>query len=511
MNILTLGLLTLISFATSISIASENGNKIKDMLRDFYKNPAHFMDRLAPEVLNGQMISRGYINYSEIKKVQIEKNKVREKIIQRSHKSLVPVSKMTDKDQAKTLIENQTVATQMIDLNSRGLARASLPVLPWSDSYWPIYKGLLGVRYADPKFPDSKVWVENYNYVLARPASSIVARGNSEEINQLSPAEKYDYLVGDSQMSMTQFSWAQGQRYMDRLGFVQIWMGICHGWAGAAHMLKPVPQGSIALKAVNGMRITFYQSDVKALQSMLWANSSPATRFAGTGCKTSNPERDPNGRVTDPGCLDNNPATFFLTLTNQLGIHQRSFVMDATYDAEVWNFPIASYDISYFNPQSLHPTSDLKQALIPIERFTIDKFRSYRSAEAKYIIGVISDVTYVIEINPTIGISNKSPTKTLRFIYDLELDAEYNVIGGEWYMNSHPDFLWTYDKEAQAISRIESPINSDDWNIDGPIPASWTSLAIKSSTIGSPLYSVIKKIIEAAPVTPPTDSIPENP
>lgn len=323
-------------------------------------------------------------------------------------------------------------------------------------------------------------------------------------------------------MTMTNFSWTQGQNYLNKVGFVETWMGICHGWAGAAHMMQPVINAPITLKAASGMPITFYQSDVKALESMLWANSSPATRFSGTACKTSRPDRDSYGRVIDPGCLDNNPATFFLTLTNQLGINQRSFVMDATYDAEVWNYPITSYEMTYFNPQSLHPTGRLMQAMITIEQFTIDKFRSYRSSDAKYVVGVVTDVTFVIEVNPTHGLSNKPPTKTLRFLYDLELDANKNVIGGEWYMNSHPDFMWTYEKGAQAMARGEAAINSQDWNVNGPVPSEWRTLARQASAAGSPLYSVVKRLIESAPHSgpgadpdapedPPTEGTPTNP
>lgn len=32
------------------------------------------------------------------------------------------------------------------------------------------------------------------------------------------------------------------------------------------------------------------------------------------------------------------------------------------------------------------------------------------------------------------------------YIYDLELDAKGNIIGGEWYNLYHPDFIWTLQK-----------------------------------------------------------------
>lgn len=44
--------------------------------------------------------------------------------------------------------------------------------------------------------------------------------------------------------------------------------------------------------------------------------------------------------------------------------------MDATIDAEVWNFPLTGFKYSYFNPQTLSPTQDLKLAMIPVANFT---------------------------------------------------------------------------------------------------------------------------------------------
>ena len=503
--------LSIVLLSGSIS----SGDSTEQALHRFHKNPYQAMGQLAPEIIDGKIISRGPINPKAVELKLDEKVKIRDQIMQRSKKSFHFLSLMGPNDQATILVEDNIVNSQIIDLDRQGLTHASLSDLPWADSYWPIYQGILGARYADPKFPDSKIWFENYNYFLSHPTSEIIAFGSQTEINNLSPAEKYDLLVGDKSMALTQFSWAQGQHYLNQVGFVETWMGICHGWAAAAHMMQPVINNSIRLKTADGISIQFYQSDVKALQSMLWANSSPPARFSGTACKISKPERDHNGRVIEPACLDNNPATFFLTLTNQLGIHQRSFIMDATYDVEVWNYPITSYKMSYFNPQSLHPTGSLRQATISIDQFTIDKFRQYRSAEAKYIVGIITDVTFVIEINPTHSISNKPPTKTLRFLYDLELDVNQNVIGGEWYLNSHPDFLWTYDRGAQARARGDSTINSAEWDVSGPVPAAWTSIARQASSVGSPLYSVIRRIIESAPredpLVPPAENSPESP
>jgi hypothetical protein len=227
---------------------------------------------------------------------------------------------------------------------------------------------------------------------------------------------------------------------------------------------------------------------------MLWANAAVPTRFVGNRCDVSKPAKNAYGRILDPGCFDTNPGTWHIGVVNQLGINQRPFVMDSTYDAQVWNFSVVSYKYRYFNPQFLQETPVLADAVIPIERFTMDKFKEFRSPDTRYIVGIVMEETHVIEINPTRASRVEPPTKTERFIYDLELDANYNIIGGEWYSNGHPDFMWTFDKGAQALGFGEAPIVNDAWSLGSPVPASWTPVAQSSSGRGTPLFSFIRRL-----------------
>ena len=343
---------------------------------------------------------------------------------------------------------------------------------------------------------------------VSRPASTVVASGDTGAINDLSPSEKYDLLVGDSAMTLTNFSWKAAEVYLKDGGFVPGWVGICHGWSAAAHMKAPIPYGSITLQTPSGLPITFFQSDVKALTSMMWAFASPSTKYLGSKCNIQRPPRDSNGRVTAPECLDTNPGTYFLAVTNQIGLNNRSFVMDATYDAEVWNYPISSYKTTYFNPQSMVTTDNILGAVLPIENFTVDKFRSYRSPDARFIAGVVMDVTYLVEVNATHTVQTTPATKTVRYIYDLELDANKNVIGGEWYTIAHPDFIWTYAADAKAVTRAESGIVPGDWNVAGAVPAQWSAAAQSASSSGAPLAAIVQRIVDAAPKAPASTEPP---
>lgn len=476
-------------------------------LVEFHRDPAAMMNRLAPEVAGDQVIDRGVIDFDALNAVTwAEKMKLRRRIMGRVRSDLEPAANMGEKDKPRTLIDGTAIITNIYDIDKRGLNRAKLENEPWADSYWPTHKGIIGIRYADKDFPNAKDWLSNHSYIQKNPALGIYSAGDQGRIDSLSPAEKYDLLVGDDSMSLTHYSWNAGKKYFDKYGYVERWMGICHGWAAAAHMSAPNIASPVILYSPRGIPITFYQSDVKALNSMLWANASPATRFVGNRCKTPRPPKNEVGRILDDGCWDTNPATFHLSLVNQVGINKRSFVIDTTYDAEVWNFAIASYRMQYFNPQTLKPTPVLREALLPMNKYSLDKFREFRAADAESVVGVVLDLTHVNAVNPTHASMTNNMTKTLRYFYDLELDAKGDIIGGEWYTNAHPDFIWTFAPEAQAKSRADFELNPREWVTSGPVPAHWSPAARRASTAGIPLYAVISRIVDRSAPEPPVST-----
>src|SRR5439155_1542285 len=64
-------------------------------------------------------------------------------------------------------------------------------------------------------------------------------------------------------------------------------------------------------------------------------------------------------------------------------------------------------------------------------------------------------------------------TSGARYMYDLELDANGNLLGGEWYQNQHPDFVWTPLPGAHARAAGEATQCGATWNATGPVPAAW--------------------------------------
>ena len=83
-------------------------------------------------------------------------------------------------------------------------------------------------------------------------------------------------------------------------------------------------------------------------------------------------------------------------------------------------------------------------------------------------------------------------------MYDLELDAKGNIVGGEWYTNAHPDFLWVPDQKERAVSPADRFLRGE-WNAGKEaLPASWTSAAVRASQGQQPLAKVVEALIEAS-------------
>ena len=408
---------------------------------------------------------------------------------------LRPESAIQTNDAPENLVDSYSVDT-LEQMERSGLRARQLKSQPWSDYYWATFQGGIAHRYSDPEFPRSKIWSENVDYLLTHSCS----------VDMLSPAEKYDLLVGDSRSTLTRAILADAKRYVKADGTVEPWMGICHGWAPAAFMMNR-PQNSITVLAADGRtRIPFFPSDLKALGSMLWATTSPPSRFIGGRCNEREPAQDEVGRVRSQNCFDTNPGTWHLAVVNQIGVSQRSMIMDATFDYEVWNQPIYGYSYSYFNPITQKAVATLAEALVRRDQFNQDTFHSYRHPRTAFIAGVVMKTIYTAETLPQRS-SRDTPASdklvAVKYIYDLELDSDHRIIGGEWYTNKHPDFLWTPPVDTSPTSEGDKLLNQRTpqtqarWNPKTePVPSSWGEAAKVSSRYRQPLARIVESLFE---------------
>jgi len=294
----------------------------------------------------------------------------------------------------------------------------------------------------------------------------------------------------------------EGKYYYESTGKVESWMGICHGWAPASFMVARPTRSTTVLAADGKTKITFYPADIKALASLLWAKANIKNRFVSGRCNEKGPELDRDGRPVDGECFDTNPATWHLSVVNQIGVSRRSFVMDTTYDYEVWNQPVVAYRYELFNPKSGIETASLQAAKVLVRDFPDDRYKGHRGSQVVAIVGVTMEVTYGVEARPlqseTDGPENDR-TMTARYRYDLELDANDRIIGGEWHGNRHPDFLWTPVPGAKARSvgdiSLDKAGENVGWGGLEPIPTKWKSVIPRTSSHGEPLSRIVDALI----------------
>ena len=481
-------LITLIFFAQlKVNAATE----LEVKLQQFHQDPATYLNTLPMIELDERKFNhREILDGSYID----AKNSVRAKIIGESDPSGPGYN-----DRVESLFGGESLMETLHEMEELNLTSGKVKVMPWSDDYWPIYQGILGKRYEDDSFAYKDDWSEYHQYVLDRPYMIVYKTGDEKQVDELSPSEKYDLLFGGS-VNLTQKMWSEGKMYWQRYGEVETWMGICHGWAAASFSLER-PLNMITVKAFDGKTdLKFYPSDIKALASLLWANVRVPTLFVGGRCNVKNPETDDEGRIIDQDCFDTNPATWHRSMVEQLGKRGESFVFDATYDYQVWNQPVISYEYTYFNPQTLDEGLSLEESITPIEKFERDVFKSYRQREARYVVGVEMDVAYLVETDPshrTFDNPSKDMHRTVSYMYDLELDENYKIIGGEWYQNYHPDFIWLPQRGASAISIGDYSIGqSESWKKGKVVPKSWARPGKSSANRGQPLAKIVEKLIE---------------
>jgi hypothetical protein len=404
---------------------------------------------------------------------------------------------ITPMEELPKLLYAPTILRNLGEMDRQNLQLHVLDPAPWSESYWPVHKGGMARRYNDSSFPESKVWADNYAHYLARSPGS-------QPLNQKSPAEKYDLLIGDHSYTLTRSLWSEGNRYMQQYGKVPTWVGYCHGWAPASFMYFE-PTKAVEVESPSGQTVRFTPTDVKALASLSWGEAPPPVGFIGDVCRKTDVKQDANGRILDPVCFDVNPGAWHIGLVNQVGIQNRAMVMDSTFNREIWNFPINGYRYKYFNPQTLRESPRLAGAMIPLTQFTIDKFKKYRSPKAVYVVGIALDIGYSAELEPTTAEGPRDvKKKVVRFLYDLELNADKEIIGGEWYSNHHPDFVWNpYPVELPNCRPLSVPELSylqehpflPIWNGAGPVSEEIRGLGERASRLQQPLHLVVDRLV----------------
>jgi hypothetical protein len=486
------------------------------------------------------------------------------------------------------LLGHAAKVTNVFESQKLGLNRMAAKFQPWSGAYWPDINGGIANHYRDHgKFGDQILFLLRYGIAKGRVRNDFknvctkFGSFSEEELNQkLSPAEKYDLLLGDTnftfakavledidfrahylkknkmkdgedpgdddqyvginnnyhyadvQSSYSHYDNEVSYRYWKKRGdSISYWFGICDGWSPASIYL-PRPEKPVTVVGALGHRITFYPDDLKALGSYLFArtNNDYLTtmnyQFAGRPCaEHGEPNGDQVGYVKDFRCNDLDAGLWHMILLNRIGVDRMGFMMDIDNNHKINNHPLGSYQLTYFNPAT-GEEGTLKNSVV--SRYEVsDGYAKRRNPKTAYLVGVKSTIQYRYyqwpEDNRDRSTDHPSDdiVKDLNYVYDLELDANGNILGGEWGDRSkeniedgvkyakQPDFIWMSAPNLLPFSEEsvytvpgtpKDPSNPRPfgnmnwaWNGKGAMPEDWVRAAKADEMWHPPVVGEMKK------------------
>lgn len=473
-----------------------------------------------------------------------------------------PFSTALIQERLQVLTESTNYLWDIREMERRGLNRANTKVQPWGGSFWPLLQGGIGNTYQNKDTTtfifsalEYLLWQENVKDYRKRQdrVHPRVYDLDEKELAKLAPSEKYDLLLGDTSFDLTNRVWdytetygrdkkwgylinidmPEGYRLPTASKFMATWEGICHGWALAAGF-TPRPENTVWVTLPNNKRMPFYPNDIKALASMMVANSNIQDNvlLEGNRCNRKKPDVDQFGRYIDteidkadseliPRCADVHPAIFHTTLVNVMGIEGRSIVVDHNPKLAIANQPVGGYEYRFFNPMTGRD-GDLRTSMLSIAQYgNKDLYKPNRNPETTHIVGVRMNVKYIDwELPKKKETNGPADDKVVdfKFNYDLEINAQGKIVGGQWREKktigkelfgkgtNQPDYFWLAPRDFKNYFPHEQ--NLPAWNprVSSLPPAEWKEAA-RSVNYHGFMYEESKRFWGVAPTC---QVLPEN-
>jgi hypothetical protein len=313
----------------------------------------------------------------------------------------------------------------------------------WSENYWPSMLG--GIAYRWNKEPNS----EPFKY--KKPTKAELAKMSVSELEQLSPAEKYDIYMSDDKYTLT--NKVLGMNSPEELW----WEGICDGWSMAA-VNHAEPQRVDLMSKDKSVVVPFGSTDVKGLLSFYYAKvqgkDAPYARV-GTRCSVlgkvpgeafpEDTDRDmPNSRdALSENCRDTNAGAFHVVITNMIGIIDHGFIAEVDRFNDVWNQPVGAYTSEIFDEGQSPTMEQRRNGISKIVRVKLDMIYG----EELNLLRDPGEEGGYVSMDPVTG--TPAQTTSIRsYEYTLELNIKGEIVGGEWISESRPDFLWLKGKAS---------------------------------------------------------------
>jgi hypothetical protein len=287
----------------------------------------------------------------------------------------------------------------------------------WSGDYWAFRKGSINSRWNERGH-------DGFN--LKSPTREEASKMSIESLSRLSPTEKYDLFTGRYDYPLKKE--VEGKADSSAAH----WEGICHGWSPAAmNHNEPTPK---LMTNPDGIVIPFGSSDIKALLSYYYAFTFKVadTHQMGRRC-----DRRLSPRGSQDCKQDLNAGAFHIVVANLIGLEGQGFIADFDRFKKVWNHPVHAYSSEVVRTKKVHNSS---------------------APGTIKVLYVKTTLTYTDEAASTwetvIGTKGQK-VKTKDFEYDLDIDGNGKIIGGEWQSRARPDFIWTTEKALIWVGQFD--------------------------------------------------------
>ncbi|MBS1960454.1 MAG: hypothetical protein JST80_13335 [Bdellovibrionales bacterium] len=378
--------------------------------------------------------------------------------------------------------------------------------MPWSDNYWESDWAGISLRWntytAEQLDPDQIAFLDKYStFSYTPPTKDQVLKMAKEDLKKLSPAEKYDLLMG-----RYDFPTVKSERARTDPG-MKDWQGLCHGWVPASiNYSEPLP---IEAANADGVVVPFGSSDIKGLLSYYYGVPAydyargnrilirKGTQFLGLDIVDAFDPRNWVPIPADTNVWHNGYGTPVASMPDSAQCDDSGFAArfggtkDKCIDTFVFGAQVDALNL--VGQVGIRPTKDedalfggtkgikdpnagafhvvmANQLGLMNRAFAGNINKKIKNAEVwnqpivGYATQVLSDrrnrrggkvevettLRYVTEIpqtwDPVVG-TPKQRFDQYTFRYTVELDTDGNIVGGEWNdRKKHPSFIWKHDK-----------------------------------------------------------------
>lgn len=224
------------------------------------------------------------------------------------------------------------------------------------------------------------------------------------------------------------------------------WYGHCNGFSTAASRHQnPGKSVRRPVGCSGNACVDFAPHHIRALLAEVYMSAK--SRFlGGDRCRTpktqlSEAPQDRADPLVMDACDDVDPGEFHLALINFIGVQKQVVIYDQARDEQVWNFPLYKYQ---YTLEDNGKRLTRAQAAAEMGRAGATDYAFNPNAVSFVKVSMtVYHAAALFEAPNTAAVPTQEVAKNYRYL--LELDANGNILGGEWLGVSradHPDFIW---------------------------------------------------------------------